>query len=122
MFLFSWICLISGGGGASSFWTTTGLKGMDLNLQMQNKYIFHVGLATQCVCVCVCVCVCGVCVFFSVFLSLSFYCRCGKRFCHFTQEGHQMVNGLLAPVFRVTRKRKVLTKVRSYVSYMHLLL
>ncbi|XP_059891392.1 uncharacterized protein LOC132445431 isoform X1 [Gadus macrocephalus] len=35
---------------------------------------------------------------------------CGKRFCHFTQEGHQMVNGLLAPVFRVTRKRKVLTK------------
>ena len=60
--------------------------------------------------------------FLSVFLSLSFYCRCGKRFCHFTQEGHQMVNGLLAPVFRVTRKRKVLTKVRSYVSYMHLLL
>ncbi|CAL8239884.1 unnamed protein product [Gadus morhua 'NCC'] len=50
--------------------------------------------------------------FLSVFLSLSFYCRCGKRFCHFTQEGHQMVNGLLAPVFRVTRKRKrkVLTK------------
>ncbi|CAL8387356.1 unnamed protein product [Gadus morhua 'NCC'] len=35
---------------------------------------------------------------------------CGKRFCHFTQEGHQMVNGLLAPVFRVTRKQKVLTK------------
>ncbi|CAL8405966.1 unnamed protein product [Arctogadus glacialis] len=75
-----------------------------------------------------CVCVCVWCVLFflclSFCLSLSFYCRCGKRFCHFTQEGHQMVNGLLAPVFRVTRKRKrkVLTKVRSYVSYIHLLL
>lgn len=37
----------------------------------------------------------------------------GKRFAHFTTEGKRMGDGLLAPVFRVPRKRALVTEAPS---------
>lgn len=37
--------------------------------------------------------------------------RHGRRFAHFTPEGLQMSSGYLAPIFRIPRKRKQVTKV-----------